>query len=183
MSAKACCAILAVACLTASIAILDSPKAFACSCATPSPSKEFELSDAVFAGTVASIQQDNYFNSVHFDAERAWKGISDNTVTVTTASMGDSCGYDFEQGKEYLVYAYGEPLKTSLCSRTQPVADAYIDLATLGQGYVPAQDQPAPPVVNEPVMNAGIALLVSAAGAAAVLAAVAVRRKTKEKGS
>lgn len=176
MNANEWRAILAIACLTASLAIVGSPKAFACSCVTPSPSKAFEQSAAVFAGTVASIQQDNYGKIVHFNAERAWKGISDNTVTVTTAGMGVSCGYDFEQGKEYLVYAYDTPLKVNLCGRTQPVADAYVDLAALGQGYIPMPSQPLRQV-NEPMMNAGIALLVSAAGAAIALAIITMHKK------
>ena len=181
MNANEWGAILAIACLTASFAITGLPKAFACSCMTSPPSKAFEQSAAVFTGTVASIQQDDYGKIVHFDAERAWKGISDNTVTVTTASMSDSCGYDFEQDKEYLVYAYDTPLKVSLCGRTQPVADAYVDLAALGPGYVPMPSQPLQRV-NEPMMNAGIALIVSAAGAAAALAIITMHKKKKKSG-
>jgi len=40
---------------------------------------------------------------------------------VTTTLSDDSCGYDFKNGQEYLVYANkssGDNLSVSLCSRT-----------------------------------------------------------------
>ena len=95
----------------------------------------------MFAGRVASMEPGSYGKTVRFDAERAWKGVTESAVTVTTGNGGGDCGYGFEQGKEYLVYAYGdkESLDTGICTRTQPIIDAYVDLAALGPGYVPSQ--------------------------------------------
>jgi hypothetical protein len=46
-------------------------------------------------------------------------------VTVTTCGNGACCGYFFETGQAYVVYATGEgkALDVSLCSRTRPLAD------------------------------------------------------------
>lgn len=177
MIADACRIVFAIVCLTAALAILDSPKVFACSCVEPRPpSLEFDQSTAVFAGTAVSIERDNYGMKVHFDAERAWKGVADSAVVVITADPGGACGYDFKQGVEYLVYASDNPPKASLCSRTQPVADAYVDLAALGPGYAPLQGQPAKVAENGTMMFLGIGLIVSAAGAAVALA-ISMRKK------
>ena len=99
---------------------------------------------------------------------------------MTTAGSGASHGYDF-QGAEYLVYAHGKQLEIGLCGRTQPIADAYVDLTALGPGYIPMPSQPLQQV-NEPMMNAGIGLIVSAAGAAMVLAIITIHKKKKERG-
>lgn len=134
--------LLGVFCIAESLAIFsEMPAAFACSCAGPAPPSEaFDESAAVFAGKVAGIESSNYGKIVHFDAERAWKGVTQSAITVTTGAGGGDCGYGFEEGKEYLVYAYGTgPLSTGICGRTQPIMDAYVDLAALGPGYIPSQ--------------------------------------------
>jgi hypothetical protein len=67
-------------------------------------------------------------------------------VTVYTASSSASCGYPFNQGQEYLIYAYrtdgsAQPFdypangfSTLLCTRTSLVSEAGEDLAALGPG-------------------------------------------------
>ncbi len=77
-------------------------------------------------------------------------GKAQPTITVVTARWEPSCGYEFQQGQEYLVYARTvdatlvpkQPanivLQTGLCSRTQPLAEATQDLAALGDGQTPA---------------------------------------------
>lgn len=134
------------------VTLSNVPKAQACSCSGPRPPDEmFEKSTAVFAGTVVSIETGDYSRTVHFGVERAWKGVSARTLALTTAGSGASCGYDFDKGKEYVVYAHGSEessLEASMCSRTQLLADAYDDLAYLGEGYIPAPGQPI--VVKEP---------------------------------
>jgi hypothetical protein len=82
-----------------------------------------------------------------------WKGQEGrqaNTLVFTTSRSTDSCDYDFEKGKEYVVYAQGgeESLQTNLCSRTQLVAYAYDDLAYLGEGHTSVPGQPI--VAKEP---------------------------------
>ena len=55
------------------------------------------------------------------------------TAIVNTADNGGECGYPFEAGKSYLVYAFRAPdgLHTSICSRTGPLAFKRDDLELL----------------------------------------------------
>ncbi|MGI0019807.1 MAG: hypothetical protein ACREAY_05005 [Nitrososphaera sp.] len=159
--------LLGVFCIAESLAIFSGmPTVFACSCNGPIPQSEaFDESAAVFAGKVVSIESSNYSKTVHFDAERPWKGVTESAITITTGAGGGDCGYGFEEGREYLVYAYGsESLGTGICGRTQPIMDAYVDLAALGPGYVPSQS----PTLARDVANVGILALAAAACAAIV---------------
>lgn len=145
--------------------------AFACECFGPSPpSKAFDESTAVFTGRVASVETVEHNKKVHFDVERAWKGVTETTATVSTGIDSGACGYDFEEGREYLVYAYGsnELLGSGICTRTQPVMDAYVDLAALGPGYIPVQSAPQ---VRD-VTNMGL-LVLGAVACAAIIGVVA----------
>ena len=123
--------------------VLDVPKTHACSCIMPEPPvASMEKSDAVFAGLVTDIKSpaimmssmDN--NIITFDVSMAWKGIDSNPVKIFSAISSASCGYEFEEGREYLVYAYESEgrLSTGLCTRTALLADASEDLAAFGVG-------------------------------------------------
>jgi hypothetical protein len=65
-----------------------------------------------------------------------WKGPKQQTVEIITgADSGVGCGYPFEEGREYLVYANGgQDLKVDLCSETKLLSKAGADLAVLGNG-------------------------------------------------
>lgn len=61
-------------------------------------------------------------------------GISagETQVSVLTGMGGGDCGYRFERGAAYVVYAYRNAqgqLEAGICSRTRPIADAAEDLA------------------------------------------------------
>lgn len=124
------------------------PVAEACSCAPPgAPRTELEHADAVFSGRVVEVEPEEArlgFRrlAVRFALDAVWKGVpAGDQVTVWTAEQSAACGYAFEPGEEYLVYAYdadaGEPttheLTTNLCSRNAPLARAAEDLAALGE--------------------------------------------------
>jgi hypothetical protein len=111
----------------------------ACSCIESGPPCEsFFQVQAVFAGTVRSVTalprvpqvMENV--RVEFEAAIPFRGVEGTTQTVFTSSGGGSCGYAFKPGERYVVYAYrskpGEPLRTSICSRTRPIAEAAEDL-------------------------------------------------------
>ena len=121
------------------------PVALACSCMAPGPpAEERESADAVFCGEVVAAEptqrQTDYGNLQQVRVEIAlgsvWKGVPEGeTVELWTGSGGGDCGYHFEVGEDYLVYAYeGDDgsLSTGICSRTRPLADAETDLAALG---------------------------------------------------
>ncbi len=122
--------------------------AFACSCIAPeSPSIALRESRAVFSGEVTEVTTltDVYQKIVTMNVDRIWKGVisSERARLVTSVDTG-GCGFPFEEGRNYLVYAHDGTSETSfdvsLCSRTAPIEDAQADLASLGAGYVPIQN-------------------------------------------
>jgi hypothetical protein len=129
--------------------------AFACSCLPPGPPKvELAQSVAVFAGRVISIEKpsDTLMSSanpisVTLQVSTIWKGPAHQTVVVQTGPDSAGCGFSFEVGQEYLVYARGTEtnLMVSLCSRTQRLTDATEDIRQLGQGMAPQPQQPLSP--------------------------------------
>lgn len=82
----------------------------------------FTNSVAVFSAEVLEInEKPNVYNvSVKFKVNKSWKGIKTKEIVLTTGRGGGDCGYRFEVGKKYLVYAYGKTneLGTGICSRT-----------------------------------------------------------------
>jgi len=84
------------------------------------------------AGKSETIEVEGY--SFTFEIEEVFKGIKGKSVKIATDAGGGSCGYFFEVGKEYLVYAYGaseDSLGTSICSRTRSAPNAQDDLGLL----------------------------------------------------
>lgn len=116
----------------------------ACSCAPPgTPQQELALSAAVFRGTVLQVTgpADPLSSlNVTFQVSKVWKGPSEPLTTVSTGTNGTMCGYFFQVGQEYVVYADPGP-STTLCTRTRPLSAATPDLTALGAGQIPV---PAP---------------------------------------
>ena len=149
-------------------AIALSPKlADACSCARSSlPCDEAGRADAVFVGHVVSIESSGMDGRVEFAVVEAFGGLQFWQVALRGGPGGGAgCGYPFQMGESYLVYAYRTPdgqLSTSICARTRPVAEATEDLTYLRalskiapgtpgrvagrvQLYEPWLDKPGPP--------------------------------------
>jgi len=107
----------------------------ACSCGTEfySPAEEFSQANAVFEGEVTQIYEFGDGYRVAFVVTRSWKGISTSTVEISTGTGVGDCGYIFNVGASYVVYAYGEPntLGTTSCSRTTDISRAAEDLSYL----------------------------------------------------
>jgi hypothetical protein len=96
----------------------------------------------VFSGRVLEVirNPEKHQITVKIKAEKSWKGTVPRRVTITTASDSALCGYNFEVGKSYLIYAQGadaKNLQTNLCTRTAGIADAKADLRALGKGKIP----------------------------------------------
>ena len=122
-------------------------RAMACSCAPPaSPLVALEQSAAVFSGELVSI--DGYWGAIlTFEVSRVWKGPVEETLVLTTSSLGaGDCGYPFEAGRAYLVYADagGDLLEVWLCRGTTPLEYAQEDLEFLGEGQIPGAAATAP---------------------------------------
>ena len=82
----------------------------------------YKTASAVFSAEVIEIsQQPNVYNVIiKLKVSKSWKRINSQEIILTTGRGGGDCGYRFEIGKKYLVYAYGErnDLGTGICSRT-----------------------------------------------------------------
>ena len=111
-----------------------------CSCEPPgSPLEELALYDAVFAGQVVEIVEkieDPEDLTISFELSAVWKGELGMDVSIGTRLWSAGCGYHFELGEQYLVYAYSSEdgtLRTGICSRTMLLAAAANDREQLGE--------------------------------------------------
>jgi hypothetical protein len=102
---------------------------------------ELQQNKAVFSGKVIAVKKPFVIRSsadpvkVTFEVYQVWKGDVGKKVSLHTGMSGASCGFDFIENQEYLVYANGEManLKASLCSRTQVFQTASEDVVALGK--------------------------------------------------
>ncbi len=141
--------ILVFALVSVSFAIPQSVSA--CSCAELlSPTRAFDRATAVFSGIVVSLEGPiNVISSADpvtatFQIDKVWKGPQQSEITITTAISSVSCGYEFQIGQWYLVYANGAEnnIQVDRCSRTKPLFQADEDLNFLGEGHTISGDQP-----------------------------------------
>ena len=122
------------------------------------PQESFERSSAVFSGRVIDVVDQSRVNEqtprgedsnflsgvkVRFEVSKIWKGKLEQQIVVTTSGSSASCGYSFQKGAEYLVYASAQEakLQTGLCSGTKPLSQAQADLAVLGTGETPTAER------------------------------------------
>lgn len=122
----------------------------ACTCVGPmSFEQAWSESEAIFVGVVTSIDligEDPHWPQlrVHFAVSASWRGVTGPTALIATANGGAACGYDFEIGREYLVYADAWPsvepgtFATHLCHRTHPTYENDPDIVALGDPPVPS---------------------------------------------
>ncbi|MGM0883016.1 MAG: hypothetical protein ACQEXQ_18520 [Bacillota bacterium] len=123
--------------------------ALACSCEAGTLQEMKDRSDAVFEGTVTSVNQSTLSLirssakgvKASFQVNEVWKGHVTPTIEVYSTGSGDTCGYEFQEGERYLVYARstGNSLEVSLCSGTVLQSAASDHVAELGSGSLPPQ--------------------------------------------
>ncbi len=119
------------------VGAVAAPPAGACTCVpNPPPREAFQQADAVFVGEVIGIEEiggEFPLRHVTLRVERPFKGVFVETVAVWTAQGEIGCGFPFEQGRRYLVYAHRaeDALHASFCSRTARLEDARADLDAL----------------------------------------------------
>lgn len=128
---------------------------FACSCASPPPEVKTardlakwhaDGTDAILEGTVTRIELESVLIDanvgelipadsdrgypalrVTFDISHSYKGAGLREVAVTTGLGGGDCGFNFEVGKQYLVFAFADSsghLSTGICSGTGLLNDS-----------------------------------------------------------
>ncbi|NEQ22085.1 MAG: hypothetical protein F6K28_23390 [Microcoleus sp. SIO2G3] len=145
--------------IATSLFVLSANAAIACSCFPTRPQESFQNSEAVFSGRVVDVteqspaerrpgrrnEDQNFLTGVKvtFEVSEVWKGNNQRRLVVSTSDSSASCGYSFQEGQEYLVYASEEDaqLKTGLCSGTKRLSDARADLAMLGEGQTPINNR------------------------------------------
>lgn len=162
--------------------------ASACSCADAGTIQEKkERSDAVFEGTATSVKQSSLFLfrspdkavKTSFRVSEVWKGHVAPTIEVLTAESGDSCGYEFQEGERYLVYARstGSSLEVSLCSGTILQSAASEHVAALGSGSTPPQ--PVEPIQQSSGQLWRLILLFFAIGCPLTIVFVIFRKRNE----
>ena len=104
----------------------------ACSCkGVPTGQDAFNQAKSVFTGKVVSIKVLTHPDEpipderVSFAVQKFWKGKPVETLSLTTSTDAAGCGFHFDKGRSYIVFAQDEngldPLNTDLCD---PNADA-----------------------------------------------------------
>jgi hypothetical protein len=135
--------------LVAWVLLWPASDATACSCMSGIPLCEsFWKTPVVFDGDVLRIERipDSARPSaflrrlVTFKVIRAYRGGVESTIQIATGSSDADCGYPFEIGDRYLVYAHDSAgtLSTGLCSRTRPLSKAAEDLEYLETAFDPS---------------------------------------------
>ncbi len=127
--------------------LMSANQASACSCiAKRPPCEAFGTARAVFVGKVIGSKERREIKNddgtkvtfdvgeIYFKLEEAFAGVKGPRVVIHSGTGGGDCGYWFQRGQRYLVYANGESVKslsTNICSRTKPLAEADEDLVFL----------------------------------------------------
>lgn len=125
----------------------------ACSCAVSlSVESELPSQTAVFSGKAVEVAEPKRgMNSssadlipVTFEVDQTWKGEIRKEQIIRTARSGESCGFEFVENQEYLVYASGETnnLEVNLCGRTQVLLTSGKDIAALGAALKIPMEEP-----------------------------------------
>lgn len=137
---------------------LASSAAMACMCGgggSSTPCESYGTAAAVFVGTVTSLRESEQYKgkdvaelrklrdsgeldwgsmAYKFSVEQAYLGVAGSEVEIFTGRGSSDCGFTFQNGQRYLVYAqrYKDKLITSTCMRTKPFNEATEDIAFLG---------------------------------------------------
>ena len=112
----------------------------ACTCENPrTPAQEFQSVDAVFSGKVIEMTEVKTEQGlieghlVKFSVEKSWKLIDRSVAIIFTAAVG-MCGFPFDIGETYLVYAVRggrKELTTGVCNKTGKLKDVKEELKDL----------------------------------------------------
>jgi hypothetical protein len=134
--------------ITALLSLVVCPTALSCGCLPPSENltnyelvkQSVERADLVFIGVPRVLHGDGKSEAtedlVTFDATEVFKGGKTAQISIHSGigtTQMSSCGYSFEIGKKYLVFAnhYGSFLSVSVCSFTAPIEESKVALRFL----------------------------------------------------
>lgn len=119
--------------------------AFGCTCVNEPMPEAYEKAGAVFAGKVVGIMPTAPEGGstlpgqqVTMEVTRSWKRVTDYEVSLRSGNpCGGCCGYYFQRGETYLVFASAArdgTLYTSKCMQTVRYSEAGERLGILGAG-------------------------------------------------
>jgi hypothetical protein len=145
--------VVVLAAATAGLFVAPPTPACACDCAAVTEAEAMEQADVVFQGLVTRVDEPWAFFSVSstdpvtvtFAVTEAYKGAVPVDAQVVTVRDGASCGYTFEAGQHYVVYATATDgvWRTGLCVGNQHLAGAE-------PGRLAGAHEPAPAVGHGP---------------------------------
>ncbi|MEL7533706.1 MAG: hypothetical protein AAFN10_20505 [Bacteroidota bacterium] len=120
---------------------------FACECIPSSAQAKIDSADVVFDGTVIYVNTNWMSGGMKytFQVHQTWKRRTDTIMVINSGFASTDCGYNFEEGKRYLVFARKKfSFKTDACAGNTLIEDADKYLSKLGQAQRPAQSSLVP---------------------------------------
>ena len=106
------------------------PRIYACGCVGQMTQcdRNWSLGETIFLGKTVAMEklphpEVDASYAAHFSIEEGFRGTSGSEIVVYTGAGGGDCGYPFEPGTSYVVYATrdaGNRLHASICSQTRP---------------------------------------------------------------
>jgi hypothetical protein len=124
----------------AALFFFSAATALACTCEDkPSLDEAYNKASLIFVGQVKAranhpLREDKV--EFRFAVTRKIKGfeeVNGSTVFIYTPRDHEYCGYRFQEGQDYLVYAEGTPanFRTTACTRTDVLDKALLDVQKL----------------------------------------------------
>jgi hypothetical protein len=90
-------------------------KSYACSCMSYDIEKAYEEYEVIFIGKVIQVEKQLLvdssflfpykFKKVKFKVHKRYKGLEGSSFDIVTPNDSAACGYPFEKGTEYVVFA------------------------------------------------------------------------------
>lgn len=160
--------VLAFVVAVASVVLTYPPAHAACTCKDSDLNQSVQRADAVFTGTVTSVQRPPDENSrvimILVDADRSWKADVPAKVELSTPASSDACGVDnLKADKDYLFFAQSDNAQLTIDScggTTAFTAELGNDVTKLlGEAKDPAAagepptDPPEPPAADREVID------------------------------
>jgi hypothetical protein len=107
--------------------------------------KEANVGDVI----PTDIEQNPPVMLISFDVSRSYRGAPQKKIRIRTGLGGGDCGFHFEVGEQYLVYASGDSgqLSTGICSGAALLEESQANLSYLrGESIVPQSLQRHTPI-------------------------------------
>ena len=117
----------------------------ACTCIEENFIQAYNRASTIFEGKVDEIKINKDVNGlaeIKLSVNEYWKKETKKDIIIYSSQQEATCGYNFEKGKEYIVYAetLNKKLIVSLCGRTNELENAEDDLYILEDGTKPTTE-------------------------------------------